>query len=114
MKVLIDKDGTSLGRLDIIHNKEPIDIINRFIQACRISTVYEDKGSLYRCYVLQKVCEEVICTQSALVVHNNMINDINGNSLGTVEVFEFEEVVDDIVCFITDTNKELDHNTLKN
>ena len=31
-----------------------------------------------------------------------------------VEVFELEEVVDAILCFLTQTNAELDHITLKN
>ena len=33
--------------------------------------------------------------------------------MGTVDVFEFEKVVDAVVCLLTDTNAELDHITLK-
>ena len=49
-----------------------------------------------------------------MVVCKKAINDSNGNDFGMVKVFEFEEVVDAVVHFITETNVELDHITLKN
>ena len=48
------------------------------------------------------------------VVYKKAINDSNGYDLGTVKVFEFEEVVDSVVHFLTETNVELDYITLKN
>ena len=100
-KVLRDKDGTALVRLDILRNKEPIDVINRFIQESGIAPVYGDETCLYRYNILQEICKEVLCTRSTLVVFKKTINDINGTSLGMVEVFELEEVVDAILCFLT-------------
>ena len=47
-KVLRNKYRMALGRLDILCNKEPIEIINRFIQEYGTSAVYGDKDSLYR------------------------------------------------------------------
>ena len=49
-----------------------------------------------------------------MVVCKKAINDSNGNDFGMVKVFEFEEVVDAVVRFLTETDAELDHITLKN
>ena len=103
-KVLSDKDGAALGRLDLLCDEEPIDVIDRFIQSSVLAAVYGDKASLSRYNILQEVCEEVFCTRSTPVVYKKTINDINGTALGTVEVFEFEEVVDSVVHFLADTN----------
>ena len=76
-----DKDGTALVRLDILRDKEPIDVIDRFIQASRLAAVYGNKASIYSYNVLQEVCEEVLCTRLTPVVYKNMINDSNGTAL---------------------------------
>ena len=68
----------------------------------------------HRYNVLQELCEEVLCTQSTTVFYKKTINDSNVTTLGTVKVFEFEEVVGSVVCFLKYTNAEQDHITLKN
>ena len=104
----------ALGRLDIIREEGPIDVIDRFIQASGLDAVYGDKASLYSYNILQDVCEEFFCTKSTPVFYKKMVNDSNGTTLGTVDVFEFDEVVDAVVRFLVYTKKELDHITLKN
>ena len=42
------------------------------------------------------------------------IDDSNGTALGMVKVFEFEEVVDAVFCFLAETNTEIYHITLHN
>ena len=113
-EVLRNKDRTALGSLDILRDDEPIDVINRFVQASVIAAVYGDKASLYSYNVLQEVCEEVLCTRSTTVVYKKTINDSNATALGTVEVFEFKEVVDAVIHFLAETNAEIYHITLKN
>ena len=61
-KALSDKDRTALKSLAILRNEEPIKVIDRFTQASGLAAVYGDESSLYRYYVLQEVCEEVLCT----------------------------------------------------
>ena len=56
-KVLRNKYRMALGRLDILCNEEHIDVIDRFIQASVISSIYRDKASIYIYNVLQEVCE---------------------------------------------------------
>ena len=46
-ELLSDKDRMALGRLDIIREEGPIDVIDRFIQASGLDAVYRDKASLY-------------------------------------------------------------------
>ena len=48
------------------------------------------------------------------VVYKKTINDSNGTALVAVEVFEFEEVVDTVVCLFIETNTELYQISLKN
>ena len=108
-KVLRNKYMITLGRLEILRNKEPIDAINRFIRASGLASVCGDEASLYRYNVLQEVCEEVLCTRSTLVVYKKTISDSNGTALVLSKVFDFGEVVDVVVLFLTDTNAELDH-----
>ena len=56
-KVLSDKDRTALGRLDILRDDEPIELIDRFIQLSELAAVYGEEASLYSYNVLWEVCE---------------------------------------------------------
>ena len=64
--------------------------------------------------VLQEVFEKVLCARSTPVVYKNRINDSNGTALVQDRFIEFEEVVETVVRFLTETNAELDHIALKN
>ena len=63
--------------------------------------------------IMQEVCEEFICTRLTPVLYKKTIDYSNGTTLGTFEVFEFEEVVDSVVHFLTEKTIELDYITLK-
>ena len=47
-KVLNDKDRMDLKRLDIIRDKDPIDVIDSFIQEYGLDAVYKDEASICR------------------------------------------------------------------
>ena len=79
----------TLGRLDILCNKESIDVIDSFIRASGFAAVCGDEASLYRYNILQEVCEEVLCTRLTPVVCKNTSNYSNGTALVTVEFFDF-------------------------
>ena len=101
----------SLGNLEVLMGKEPVDVVDVFIQI-------RGPGGEIRSNILKMVYDDanITCQRFRPVVFRKQINDGAGGTLGSVEVYENEEVVNAVVRFIRTGRRgiTLDEIQLKN
>lgn len=104
---VVDGQGEYIGTLDVKKNEEPIDAVYRF---SNLHNILSEEAFI----ILQFVCGKMKCTRDRPVVYRKTINNENDKGMGTVEIYQGEEVIDAVVRFIRTTNIELDHVAFKN
>ena len=97
--------------LEIMKDEEPIDAIDHFAIKHRLD-------ANYRQYLFQTACKDLTCRRMIPVVFEKTIQNEHGQNIGSVQVFENEEVVDAVVRFLfkskAQSNHHLDPIILKN
>jgi hypothetical protein len=80
-----DEDGRQLGTLSIFLGEEPIDVIDQFVQSANVPT---SNYFAIRQSILEAVCSSIACTRSVPVVYKKDLNNVNGQHVGGLEIFE--------------------------
>jgi len=106
-QTLNSPEGNALGALEIFHEDEPIDRIDDFLQRNNLGTEYRNN-------LLQLACEKLLCQRETPIVFRKSVQDDEGQTIGSVEIMEEEEVIDAVVRFIVKSGVDMDTIALKN
>ena len=101
------QDGKMIGNIEIRKDEEPVDVVDRFV-------VRNDLSEVYRNYILELICKDIVCKRSRPVIFRKAISDESGGNLGLVEILEGDEVIDAVVRFLRKSNIPMDEMALKN
>lgn len=85
-----------LGAVKIYKGQEPIDAIDDFC-------VSHHLGDSFREQILKAACQELVCIRTVPVIYSKQVKGENGESFGTIEILEGEEIRDAMARFLFQT-----------
>lgn len=101
-KMINDERGINLGAIEIYENEEVIDAVVRFLRQSKVTV---DEIALKNA-MFEQACghARVLCTRNVGVVYSQMINGIEGLSIGRLVIHENEEPADKVFEWCKENN----------
>lgn len=112
------ENGQNLGRLEIYEGQDAVQVADAFVQNITSHVGGDIIGDPtdFRSNLLDIVCESssISCSTKVPLMYRKTVSDEHGNTLGAVEIYENEEVIDAVVRFLRESKANVDEIALKN
>ena len=112
------ENGHNLGRLEIFEGQDAVQVADAFVQNITSHVGGDIIGNPidFRSNLLDILCESssISCSKKVPLMYRKTVSDEHGNTLGAVEIYENEEVIDAVVRFLRESKANVDEIALKN